>query len=352
MLFLLRMMSTTAQVSSHMAHHRRNPGEWDFVRRIQLNVSDVDKCQTLCDLDNICSGWSLVKSPVVLPGVANTTDPLALVQLDCYLLSQDMLKISDTVPSVRNHGPTISGQKSGGPAKHKSMLKKNNQLGDHTQHLEPPNVQFQSLFAGPIATDTSTLLNFPQHFVSQCSYTISLWVWIWRPRFHSEADKVVFSSKHIYPRISPHTPLLPAILYNVGVHADKFFFSAAQGRQNDHLGFHRGSVRYHEWVHLAMTIENNLLVAYQDGERLDQLQYGAMDILPGPVNTCVYDVNTHMEAYNAHSKRTKKSLLKQSTGGAFYDTIVTDRWAAHANNTVLGIASDAHSAEHSTIGRQ
>ena len=287
---------------------------------------------------------------------SNQSGNASTFMVDCYLQSREFINIKSQLSNVdetNNTSSKIWGEK----------LYDNSVSLSLSQSQHQHNVQLQQLIPGLLAVDTTTLLNFPQHFVSQCAYTISLWVWIWRPQHVSPSNaqqKVVFTTKEVFPRLSTLPPLLPAIIYNVGVHPDRFFFSAAQGRQhNDYLGFHRGKVRYLQWTHLALTVQGNALRAYQDGEFLDSLQYSPAELQH--VTKCVYETNMQVHTRKARSPAPGGAALNRSVkgdtrparsaGALFYDRIVTDPFATHANNTVMYVAGKSGSlGEHSMTG--
>lgn len=312
---------------------------WDFVWHTSHKAFEIDKCQALCELDEQCVQWEIRRKNINVSTLLNTSDSQGELIVDCYLMSREFAEITAEVPHllVPSPFPFVGGSK-----------------GDNQQSkaADPRRrIQSQLLLSGPLVVDSSTLLNFQQHFTSQCAYTVSIWVWIWRPRNGETVDKVVFTTKEVYPRVGRLPALLPAIVYNIGAQPDQFFFAAAQGRgTRDYLGLHRGRVRYHQWIHLALTIEHNTLYAYQDGELLDAVAYGSSEL--EPLNKCVYDTNMDLRTSSDRSTAAgEQKRQRVSSGKAFYDSLITDPFAAHVNNTVLYVGSQPHSlGRHSTVG--
>lgn len=313
---------------------------WDFVWHASHQAFEIDKCQVLCELDKQCVQWEIRKSSyVTVSTLGNSSDAQGELTVDCYLMSREFAEIVAEVPHILipSSNPFISGNK--GDVQHV--------VEEDSRRL----IQSQLLLSGPQVIDSSSLLNFQQHFTSQCAYTVSIWVWIWRPRGGETADKVVFTTKEVYPRVGRLPALLPAIVYNIGAQPDQFFFAAAQGRgTRDYLGLHRGRVRYHQWIHLALTVEHNTLYAYQDGELLDGVAYGPSEI--EPLNKCVYDTNMHLRTSSDRKATVSGEKTRRvSSGEAFYDSLIRDPFAAHVNNTVLYVGSQPHSlGRHSTVG--
>jgi hypothetical protein len=314
--------------------------QWDFVFRTTHQVFEIDKCQAMCEHDPRCVEWIIRKSNENVSTAQYLKANESGLLVDCYLLSAEFIKIGSVVPDLLAPSRTVGvhGTK-----------------GDGVDMTSVPNptklVQSQLLIASPLAIDTSTLLNFQQHFTSQCAYTVSLWIWLWRPRQGETTDKVVFTTKEVYPRVSRLPAVLPAIVYNIGALPDQFFFAAAQGRAaRDYLGLHRGHVRYHQWVHLALTVEHNTLRAYQDGELLDAVAYGPGEIQP--LNKCAYETNMHVRASGGKGDIAQTGKQhKVSSGEAFYDSLIADPFAAHVNNTVLYVGGQPNSlGQHSTAG--
>ena len=120
----------------------------------------------------------------------------------------------------------------------------------------------------------------------------------------------------------------------------------ARGKNRDYLGLHAGKLRYHQWINLAMTIENGYLTAYQDGEVVGGVQYGEQDLLNTLQNNCIYEKNMDI-SITQHLQGSPYSMA----GLPLYDDLQTNPFSAHVSNTVLYVASQPHAkGAHSTVG--
>jgi hypothetical protein len=147
------------------------------------------------------------------------------------------------------------------------------------EHLNMDHVSIQHLLSQPIATDSRTLLNFPQYFVKGCSYTITTWVWLWKNDRHerNKRESIVFSSRQINLKNDKDDEiLLPAIIFDIVKYPGRFFFSVAKDPSGDYSGFSPpSSVKYHEWTHIAMTIGDGYVNAYINGEFLQKATFAS-----------------------------------------------------------------------------
>ena len=106
-------------------------------------------------------------------------------------------------------------------------------------------------------------MNYESHFARGCSYTISLWVWLWEPavgakHHHSEipiiSSRPVSSPNHQGAVLGHEESLSPSIVYNVGNEEQRvqYFFSATRDRHGNIHGFwgvgDGAKVRFNEWV--------------------------------------------------------------------------------------------------------
>ena len=195
---------------------------WDFTRHISLKANQVNECSRYCQIENNCYEWEIHfagrKSSGKTESVANISTS-ERIDVNCILLSREMMEIMNRIPFIREENlKRISGRKSFYEDYSRLSSKLNSAI--HTQ----------SLIDQTIALDSSTLLNFPQHFVTGCSYTLSVWVWIWRPYNGESVDKVIFNTKEVHPKVSEDPPLLPSIVNNIGGNSDQFFFLWQEGK--------------------------------------------------------------------------------------------------------------------------
>lgn len=106
----------------------------------------------------------------------------------------------------------------------KSLLD-NNEFEDITfyHRFQKSNYSIQYLLTSPIIAYATTPMSFPLHIIRGCDYTISLWMWLWKPKNVANnpdhlGEYVIFNTRRLF---NPATgigrePLLPAIIFNVG----------------------------------------------------------------------------------------------------------------------------------------
>lgn len=213
-----------------------------------MTVSNEAICKQQCDDDNDCSKWTFY----------------ADVESGCYLESELMSEIKDLFSPTA----TFNSEK---PTEKRTNIRN---MGSKIDH-----VSIQHLLSKLITTDSRTTLNFPQHFMKGCSYTISMWVWLWKKQKHekkgkkvdraiqNEKESILFSTRQINPETDKYDEiLLPAIIFDIMKYPGQFFFSAEKDILGDYSGFSPSySIKYHEWTHIAMTITNEHVSAYIDG---------------------------------------------------------------------------------------
>jgi hypothetical protein len=139
------------------------------------------------------------------------------------------------------------------------------------KYMNMDHVSIQHLLSQSVATDSRTKLNFPQYFVKGCSYTITLWVWLWKNERHERKNKresILFSTRQMNPKNNKNDEvLLPAIIFDIMKFPGRFFFSATKDSAGDYSGFSPPqNIRFHEWTHIAMTIKEEYVSAYINGK--------------------------------------------------------------------------------------
>lgn len=223
---------------------------WRNIRKL-VDLSE-ESCERSCASAIQCSRWSFYPTGQI-------DDSGRRLENFCFLESRLMIEMEKKLPAIVDSEKStykISGLKSLGAAR--------------------GFVGIQNLLTGPVAFDSTTLLNFPQNFVRGCSYTISLWVWMWKPNRiqnnianQKREERIIFSAKHVDSNfVSPeYDTLLPAIIYNVRSKPGKFFFCAGRDENGDYSGFSPPfDIRYHEWMHIALTTTNDDTSAYLNGK--------------------------------------------------------------------------------------
>ena len=216
---------------------------WNLVKRLHhLTENDSQQCERYCIRDNKCAAYKLR-----FPFEDNYRSRNLV---DCFLFSSSFLngismKIKPVIASYTGY-----------------KLEINDSLNTYRS---------QNLILHTLATDSTSVLSFPQHFFRGCSYTISLWVWLWRSKKQSSQESSIFTTRSVYPPRDPQSSLFPTVLTNVGLHRDRFFFSLVRDNEGFYSGFSpKGSeVKYHEWTHIAMVIRDNLVEIYINGEYID-----------------------------------------------------------------------------------
>lgn len=224
---------------------------WSYVKK--LSVSDEASCISACTEDSQCSRWSFYPASEIVPSV-DTVGNL------CFLESKLAASLESNLP---HH--------------HSSLRTQDRTTGLKRLNGDRGFVGVQNLLAGPLEFDSTTVLNFPQHFVRGCSYTISVWVWMWRPRLinsrigQDRKESLLFSTMDLKPDelSTDDESWLPSIIYNVPSKPGKFFFSANRDDYGDYSGFSPPyDIRYHEWIHVAMTISDDNINSYVNGKLL------------------------------------------------------------------------------------
>ncbi|KAJ1418481.1 hypothetical protein B484DRAFT_481628, partial [Ochromonadaceae sp. CCMP2298] len=362
---------------------------WDYVKSIEIHGIEIDKCEHFCRWDSACAGWTLRPSSRFNGTIDNSTVPSGNnIALHCYLLSEDMLRIMEQAPQAFQQ-VGISGRRLDGLAEEvqyrergengdcevsrkfgesgkcqtggKDWKGRRGERGRARPAAPTSTTQMQALITSPVATDSATLLNFPQHFVTHCSYSISMWVWLRRPHklAHPKEAKVVFSTTRIPVHgMSIEAPPLPAIIYNTGREDRQgmFFFSLARGEMGDSMGVWLGEVRYHQWMHLTLSVRGNVLSAYLDGELLGQMGLGERKPAACPYNMQVQvdrggsggsGTASNASASTSSSTASVSSSIPRAPHPKAYS--LTDPWATHPHNTVLQVMG-LPGGRHSSLG--
>jgi hypothetical protein len=230
---------------------------YNLVEQINLQPENVLKCEDTCRNDEECATWHLRLSQKDLKNHNNASS------YECFLVSSKMKKIVDAAPHI-----------------YKSDNDANSLTGNKKQSVYEHIFISNPIKETTIAIDSTSLINFPQHFMSGCSYSIFLWVWIWRRKNPTDNFEAIFSTRELSESNPQHfdkqtgTPLLPSVLFNVGEHPDKFFFAASKDANGYYLGTwpkKGANVKYHTWMHIAVTVQNNVLNIYLDGAFLDYI---------------------------------------------------------------------------------
>jgi hypothetical protein len=260
----------------------------------KLSVQTPNDCDVACTQLADCTAWTATDNihDANINGDHDNSDGNSTPRW-CYLQSAVLESLERSRPDIFGPAPATATQ-------------------GHTRshHSLPADYKVETLIHGPVVLDSSSLFNFERHFVRGCSYTVALWVWIWKKRQypyseneddetsdkydsgerepkHQWADAhTIFSTRRINPPTSSAEPLVPTLMFNVGrpINHDRVFFAASMDRQGYYTGVwannhnvntpspktkgsgESGRIRYHEWVHYALTVNETTLVAYVNGE--------------------------------------------------------------------------------------
>ena len=241
---IARILRTVLLCAFLIAQLSSSDKSWNNVRKVP--VSNLDDCEELCSKDAECFRSNLY------PNARISTAESPYPHL-CFLESELMLDIEKKISALSDSRKT---------ATRISKKKKD--------EIDRGYIGIQQLVSGPIAIDSTFLMNYPQHFVRGCSYTISMWVWIWKSKKLSRRSEcALFTTRNISPTLvsGEYDILLPAIIFNLASRIGKLFFSAAKDKDGDYSGFSPSfDIRYHEWTHISMTIDGNSINAYINGK--------------------------------------------------------------------------------------
>ena len=249
------------------------------------------RCDALCSRELDCRGYTYIArsrthSPLTSGGATDfstsasvtdaiTTDPNKQILYDCYLETNSFKYIRSQIH------PTVFDTTG-------------------ATRMADIEVGVSHLLRGPMVTSADTFLHIPTHFVRGCSYTISMWVWIWEPEVlndheiplltsrmlefsaqssHSQSSQFAGKDKVTSETRGTNRPglgtaekdeiLAPSIVYNVGSETQKrnFFFAASRDLHGNIHGFwgnpfgkEEFTVKYNRWTHLAMSIEEDAAV--------------------------------------------------------------------------------------------
>ena len=205
-------------------------------------------CQQLCNSDLNCSSWTIDRNPDR--------------SVTCYLESPVFERIKEKFPNVfKRSSIAASGHQPDVPWK--------------------KVIKVENIVRGPVAFDSTTILNFERHFLHGCSYTISMWAWIWRQRNMPPAYEAIplLSTISSDPHSHEGNAVYPAVLFNVGSSdlVDRYFFSGSldsNGFATGVWGSRRpaGIVEFNRWTHITLTINDTTIVGYIDGKEVEYLK--------------------------------------------------------------------------------
>lgn len=285
---------------------------WKLVHKIPqaLDENATYQCEVQCLRDTNCAAFRLQKSNVS-------------TNFECFFLSSMFLNISKKVSRKYPVLPSITGFKTG--------VKSNNQ---YIQHL----------VVDTVATDSSSMISFPQHFSRGCSYSIFLWVWLWRPRKQTSQEQYIFTTRSVFPSLDDQPTLSPAVLINVGAYPGRYFFSLVRDGSGFHSGFSpKGSeVKYHEWTHIALVVNDNILTVFLNGEYIDYVVAYSKDSLASVCPYSRFMVDTSTVDFRNNHNHTNTEFANDSDDLDFENRLTRlsqsrERFGSLMNNSILQV---------------
>ena len=119
--------------------------------------------------------------------------------------------------------------------------------------------RLRRLLKGPVSADVSTILNFDEHMVRGCSYTISMWLWLWRPnaKKHRNVAKLILRVSDKGMTTDDGKPLTFHIVTNIDdVTSSRQDYMLLRLDNYDGISPSTtwlSEVRYLEWMHLTVS---------------------------------------------------------------------------------------------------
>jgi hypothetical protein len=203
---------------------------WTHVK--EITTGDEVSCAIECQVDSKCSSWTFAKHKI------------AIHSNKCYLQSQlfdDNKKnlISSLLPS-----------------------KVHVMSGNASSNI----MQYNRLLTGPIAIGRTTIMNAPQSFYFGCSYTVMLWVWLWKPtKLPHQHEMAIFSTRDSLPISAKHQSLLPSVIFNIVSQPDLMFYSTMKDPRGDWEGMWGQPVEFNKWMHITLTFQADVMTVYLNG---------------------------------------------------------------------------------------
>ena len=289
---------------------------WNNIQKIK--VISEEACKGVCSHVEECSRWSFYKNTQL-----SHSDTLHLH--DCFIESQELVDATDAINALLD------------------LKQSENRVTDLKRDvLSRGYIGIQRIVSDTIATDSTSLMNHPQHFIRGCSYTISLWVWLWKSKkTNKRTNSIIFSTRDLNPSNTnkEYEPLLPAIIFNVHNRIGKLFFSGGKDRFGDYSGVSPPFILgYHEWMHITVTFGIDYLDAYVNGRHYQrtrmvpplkgykQCPYHLLDNPEYPYDINKLKNNTDKNITFATTSNTQLQILggrnNPSTPGMIQDFIV------------------------------
>ena len=220
-------------ISFDLFQKETKPNDWEFVKSIP-GTTTVGNCEFQCFLDGRCERWVYLRP-----------------DHSCFLTSARIRL--NSIPLVKSASEDSDYDVFQGL---KSKYKK---------HVD-------RLVQGPLATGKSSYVNFSRKFYKGCSYTISMWVWLYKTEqpvsksVGRPKELALFSTYPSLPLFESFEALLPAVVFNIGTNTDKLFFSTGKDKLSDYKGAWGDNIEYEKWLHISMVISPSSFTPYVNGE--------------------------------------------------------------------------------------
>ena len=295
---LLMSMEHASAFSLHKSHSTMS--DWALVKPV-ATANIAKECEFHCYLESRCQHW------IFLP-----------TNQSCFLTSNYVnMKQSHYSNSKSNQesNVTVMPQQTVIVQGHKTEFK---------NHVD-------RLLEGPLATSKSSYVNFPRKFYKGCSYTISMWVWLYQtePSFDKKLGRTkefsVFSTRPSLPTFDDYEALLPAVMFNIGHKKGNYFFSSTKDEFQDYKGAWGDEVKYHEWTHVTIVFSPSSFTPYINGKQVREEV--TMD-----TTTCPFVELVDMDS---RSVEEKEDLLEDL--GYVADN-ETDRYQYLPHNTIFDLS--------------
>ena len=272
---LLTLLHLNHVVSVHFQKYNTQALDWALVKPVSPDtITSVGDCEFHCFLDAHCEHWTFLNS-----------------NQSCFLTSK-YVQISSP-PSPPKAHDTASSALSSSLSLQSDVIQGNKK--EYRKHVN-------RLVHGPLATSKSSYVRFPRAFYEGCSYTISMWVWMYETqsvidkRFNKPKELAIFSTRSSLPVFSDYEPLLPAVVFNLGSHKEKMFFSSGKDSFLEYVGCWGDDVAYNEWTHITIVYRPTSLSPYINGKPVRKA------VSMHPKNICPYREMIDMTARTAEEK--------------------------------------------------
>ena len=172
-------------------------------------------------------------------------------------------------------------------------------------------MSIEEILLGPVAFDTETRYSTSVNFLKGCSYSVSMWTWLWPTR---DYDVNIIRIKPLdllsSQFINASRVLFPTIIINLPRNPSEYFISVGLDNEGVPTGFFSGpkhTVQYLKWLHIAMTItDSGYYRAFINGEMVGQW------LIPGmgtPLDKACHRSDMDSGIFQVFSHQNRKSAV-------------------------------------------